>query len=357
MLGLLFETLKKAWWPGSLGKPDAKDEPPPPQPPWYDDSQASAAAYGAAVAHVINRPDGIRARAQVSATISAAVAAALAAFAPLIGLGQRERWLQVLVTLAVLSWLVSLWRYIRVIAYSFHDYEQELARAAAQERVGNAVEAPDGKTGTEPAGEAAEAPDGKAATEPDGKAATEPDGKAATEPDGKAATEPDGEAAEGPAGEAAEAPDGKAATEPDGKAATEPDGKAASDASVTTEQHLRRFIQYAAHIRARVERGTAATQVALALTLTAAAALAAEAMIAGPTKTVRVWLNPQGVVAVGRVCTTAIDAAVQAKARPSDLSLSVVPLHFEPDECEDENAVGHVSRQFIDAARWPDAED
>jgi hypothetical protein len=152
-------------------------------------------------------------------------------------------------------------------------------------------------------------------------------------------------------------PDDQTGMEPDDQTGKKRDDKAAGDASLTTEELLRRFLKYAAHIRARVERGTAATQVALALTLTAAAALAAEAMIVGPTKTFRVWLNPQGVTAVGHVCKTAVGAAVQAKARPSDLSLSVVPLVFEPDECEDEKVVVHVSRQFIEAARWPDEED
>lgn len=85
-------TLKLAYSLGPTERPDPADEPVPPKPPKDDDSQASAAAYGATVAHVINRPDVIRARAQVSATISAAVAAALAAFAPLTGLDQHEVW-------------------------------------------------------------------------------------------------------------------------------------------------------------------------------------------------------------------------------------------------------------------------
>jgi hypothetical protein len=204
---------------------------------------------------VINRPDGIRARAQVSATISAAVAAALAAFAPLTGLASHEWWPQLLVALAILGWLVSLWRYILVISFSYHAHEQEIASSTPE--------------------------------------------------------------------------------------TTDP-----------TEFHLKKFLTYAGLIRTAVDRGTAATKMALGFTLAAAVALATEPLLASPVKSLVVSLNDDGFDAVNRVCPNAVKRQVDATARPGDLTRDVVPLRLAAKTCmDDEDVVVHVRRGWIEAVR------
>jgi hypothetical protein len=216
------------------------------------------------VAHVINRPDGIRARAQVSATISAAVAAALAAFAPLTSLDSHAPWTRVLIVFAVLGWLVSLWRYILVIGYSMHDYEVE-------------IEA--GRPPKWPAGD-------------------------------------------------------------------------------PTDEHLRRFLLYASHMRARVERGTAATVMALIWTLSALVALTTEPLLErfwSPEKALRVALSTDGREAVESVCDDErLEDLLAARALPGDLDLSVVPLKLDAGACKDHAVVVHLRRGWIESVRRAD---
>lgn len=235
-----------------------EDEPIPKQPD--PDSQAAAAAYGAAVEHLINRPDTIRARAQVSATISAAVAAALAALAPLTGLGSREDWLQLLVALAIVSWLVSLWRYILVIAFSYQNAKNQIEIEAEEK----------------------------------------------------------------------------------------------SKSTDKLELHLYKFVGYAARMRLKVERGTAATQMALLLTLAAAVALSVEGVVAGE-KSLDVSLTTDGARAVSAVCGQSIDDPLrEVQAKPDDLKLSVVPLKLPKGSCGTDAVVVHVRRSWIGAARSSD---
>jgi hypothetical protein len=254
------KTLERAYGLGPTDKPTDTDEKVPPKPKDGQD-QALAAAYGAAVAHVIDRPDGIRARAQVSATISAAVAAALAAFAPLTSLGTHAPWTRILIVLAVLGWLVSLWRYILVIGYSMHDYEIE-------------IEA--GRPPKWPAGD-------------------------------------------------------------------------------PTDEHLRRFLLYASHMRARVERGTAATVMALIWTLSALVALTTEPLLWSPEKALVVSLSPDGREAVESVCDDEkLEDPLAARGLPGDLDLSVVPLKLDAGACKNHAVVVHLRRGWVVATRRAD---
>jgi hypothetical protein len=81
-------------------------------------SPLETAAFEQFAAHVISRPDGIRSRAQGSATISAAATAAIAAFGGFSGLDRRPWWVQGAVILALGAWLLSTWLYIRAITAS-----------------------------------------------------------------------------------------------------------------------------------------------------------------------------------------------------------------------------------------------
>jgi hypothetical protein len=251
MLGVL-ETLKLAYGPKSKMVPDTSDEPLPPKP--EQDSQVDAAAYGAAVGHVINRPDGIRSRAQVSATISAAVAAALAAFAPLKGLAAHSVLLQAPVVAAIVAWLVSLWRYLQVISLSYHSQRKTIEDAVSDK--------------------------------------------------------------------------------------------------TDERRHLRRFMAYAALMRAAVERGTAATTVAVALTILAALAVALEPLLPGPEKPTRVLVDGNGFEALDALCDNAVARSMVAKTRPQDLRLKVVPLRFDEGKCmPGKEAVVHLPREWIVTAR------
>jgi hypothetical protein len=81
-----------------------------------------AAAMGAAVAHILERPDSIRQRAQIAATIASAVVAALVV-AAIAGLSreQNEAWNPttiVLVGLATLAWIVTVVLFVSVVVFA-----------------------------------------------------------------------------------------------------------------------------------------------------------------------------------------------------------------------------------------------
>jgi hypothetical protein len=84
--------------------------------------QSVAAAMGAAVAHILERPDSIRQRAQTAATIASAVVAALV-IAAITGMSreQIESWntsTKVLVVLATVAWIISVVLFVRVVVFA-----------------------------------------------------------------------------------------------------------------------------------------------------------------------------------------------------------------------------------------------
>jgi len=89
----------------------------------FDESPASvAAAMGAAVAHILERPDSIRQRGQTAAAIASAVIAALviAAITALLR-EQTEAWNTltiVLVVLATVAWVVSVVFFVLVVVFA-----------------------------------------------------------------------------------------------------------------------------------------------------------------------------------------------------------------------------------------------
>jgi hypothetical protein len=93
------------------------------------DAQSRAAATGAAVAHVLGRPDTIRQRAQNAATISSAVAAALviAAVAQLAKDNTEtwEPWTVALVVMALGAWVLSVVMFLRVVTHGVRDEEKQ----------------------------------------------------------------------------------------------------------------------------------------------------------------------------------------------------------------------------------------
>jgi hypothetical protein len=83
-----------------------------------------AAATGAAMAHVLSRPDSIRQRAQHAATISSAFAAALVIAALGHLTGADESWArstEILVFAAVLTWAVTAAMFIYAVAFIAKD--------------------------------------------------------------------------------------------------------------------------------------------------------------------------------------------------------------------------------------------
>jgi hypothetical protein len=246
----LWGTVKDAF---GRAEGDAEREPQPKKP--GEDTQVDAAAYGAAVTHVINRPDGIRARAQVSATISVAAAAALATIGGLAGVGERKWWLQVLVLVAVVLWLWSVRRYIQAIAYSEPRKGDTAQEQPLEELVGN-------------------------------------------------------------------------------------------------------FLDYAASMRRAVRRGTASTQLAVVATLFAALGLFIESRLPDPDpkpanpKRMTVVLAPSAVPAIAPLCGVEVDRRLEAKLRPEDLDLEVVPLRLVKPQCHQDKAVTvYIRRSWIRATR------
>lgn len=90
-----------------------------PHIPLESSREATAAATGAAVAHVLARPDSIRHRAQNAATISSAVAAALAvaSVTQITGSGGESwrPWTVVVAVLALVLWVFAVWKFVRVV--------------------------------------------------------------------------------------------------------------------------------------------------------------------------------------------------------------------------------------------------
>jgi hypothetical protein len=236
------------------------DETLPPKP--REDSEVEAAFYGAAVAHVINRPDIIRARAQVSATVSAAAAAAVAAFVPGAGSGDHGWFLTTMIGVAILTWVVSLWLYIRAIAISGHQHP----------KVADELDRQDLPAGRD-------------------------------------------------------------------------DG----------EKYLLRFVAYAALVRRAVSRGTAATRIAVVVTVLTVVAVEVDPHITSPEKALEVSLSGAGLAAIDRLCDSSVDSELSARAKPQDLRLDVVPLQLDANDCmPGGDVVLHVRRDWIMATRHAD---
>jgi hypothetical protein len=177
------------------------------------------------------------------------------------GLALQSSWVKIPVAAAVLSWLVSLWRYILVIAYSFHDYETETKDEA------RAVRTEDAET-------------------------------------------------------------------------------------YQIDAHLRQFLRYAAHMRARVERGTAATIVALTVTLVAALMLALTSAFDSPEADLALSLTADGRAAVEPYCDKwDPEKPLMARGVPDDLALSVVPLQLDGGACKADEVELYLHRGWIGLVR------
>jgi hypothetical protein len=88
-------------------------------------AESKANATAAAMAHVLARPDSIRQRAQNAATISSAVAAALVV-AGVVQLARDQNeswrwWTIALVSVALISWVVAVWMFVRVVTHGQAD--------------------------------------------------------------------------------------------------------------------------------------------------------------------------------------------------------------------------------------------
>jgi hypothetical protein len=104
--------------------PARADNDPPHDGPYVtldlSDPESRAAATGAAMAHVLSRPDSIRQRAQNAATISSAVAAALVIAALGHVAGGEESYGTIticLVVAAILLWAVSVAMFVYAVAF------------------------------------------------------------------------------------------------------------------------------------------------------------------------------------------------------------------------------------------------
>jgi hypothetical protein len=198
----------------------------------------------------------------VAATVSAAAAAAVAAFVPRAGSGDHAWFLTTLIGVAILTWVVSLWLYVRAIAISYHH----------QSKIADELEGQDPPLARD-------------------------------------------------------------------------DG----------EKYLLRFVAYAALVRRAVGRGTAATRVAVVVTVLTVVAVEVEPHVTSREKALAVSLSGAGLEAIDQLCRRPVDRELNARARPQDLRLDVVPLRLDSNDCmPSDDVVVHVRRDWIVAARHPD---
>ncbi len=117
----------------------------------------------------------------------------------------------------------------------------------------------------------------------------------------------------------------------------------------TANGMLDEFRSYAKNVRASVKRGTYATFVAIAVTVAAALALAADSIIPRAEREVTLALHSDAWRALSQLCNYQAADTLTAEVRPADLGLATVPLRMR---CRSQDALEvHMRRDWILAAR------
>jgi hypothetical protein len=137
-----------------------------------------------------------------------------------------------------------------------------------------------------------------------------------------------------------------------GRKALENSEQDGSTPKVGIDALLKDFSRYSREMRFAVRRGTAATQVAIILTVIAAAALTVDSVLSDPPR-MTARLDPKASAAASALCGDEIGAEITARIRPADLTRDVVPLQLADGVCG-KPATLHVRREWLLAVRDPE---